>query len=308
MGCLLLPQSLWSPEPPSSLGRGRDGSQNGSCPSSEAANEGEGRGRDAERRRRLLGSPSSLALTGARGAPWGGRRPMGAGGVRAPTRGRGGTEELRAVPARPGSAAPAGCGKESEREVGFSGQVDALDLCGKRVRVGRGQGSLAAGQSRCLGLGFKQRLAFVPMAPVRGRQGCWVTSLATLDCVAGLRGHRGVAAGKQAAASKMASVFLFSGSLRPSSLTPAPPALPLPPFAADGGGALARPACSGRSAAAPSLQALDPAGPAGGETWRPHALRPPSLPGVAEPQRSQLAGRHGGLLLRLGSLRHSTAG
>lgn len=33
---------------------------------------------------------------------------------------------------------------------------------------------------------------------------------------------------------------------------------------------MARPACPGRSAAAPSLQALDPAGPRGGETWRPH--------------------------------------
>lgn len=41
---------------------------------------------------------------------------MGAGGVRAPTRGLGGgTEELRAVPARPGSAEPAGCGDKSER-------------------------------------------------------------------------------------------------------------------------------------------------------------------------------------------------
>lgn len=40
---------------------------------------------------------------------------MGAGGVRAPTRGLGGTEELRAVPARPGSAAPAGCSDKSER-------------------------------------------------------------------------------------------------------------------------------------------------------------------------------------------------
>lgn len=233
---------------------------------------------------------------------------MGAGGVPAPTRGLGGAEELRAVP---GSAAPVVCGDKSEREVGFSGQVDAVGLCGRRVRVGRDRGSLAAGHPgcpRCLGLGFRQRLAFVPMAPVRGRQGCWVPSLATLDCVAGLQGHRGVAAGKQAAASKMASVFLFSGSLWPSSLPPAPPALPLPPFAANGGGAMARPACPVRSAAAPSLQARGPAGPAGGETWPPHALRPPSLPGVAEPQRSQLAGRHGGLPLRLGSLRHSTAG
>lgn len=54
---------------------------------------------------------------------------MGAGGVQAPTRGREGTEEPRAALARPGS------GGESEREVGFSGQVDAVGLCGRRVRV-----------------------------------------------------------------------------------------------------------------------------------------------------------------------------
>lgn len=121
----------------------------------------------------------------------------------------------------------------------------------------------------------------------------------------GYGGRRGVAAGKQAAAPKMASVFLFSGSLRPSSLPPAPPARPLPPCAADGDGATSLPrAIGGRP---------EPASPGPGGTWRwgdrrPHTLRPPSLPGVTEPQRSQLAGRHGGLPLRLGSLRYSTAG
>lgn len=78
----------------SRLGEGaRLSSQNGSCPSSEADGPG-GRGGGESRRgraslscsRRLLRSPSSLALTDGPAAPWGGLRTLvgGWGGPAAP--------------------------------------------------------------------------------------------------------------------------------------------------------------------------------------------------------------------------------
>lgn len=91
-----------SPKTAEGRGRGRDSSQNGSCPSSEASGHG-GRGgrRAAEPRRRLLRSPSSLALTDGRGAPWGGLPARRGRGASARPRWGDGAKERRAAPALP---------------------------------------------------------------------------------------------------------------------------------------------------------------------------------------------------------------
>lgn len=76
---------------------------------------------------------------------------------------------------------------------------------------------------------------------------------------------------------------------------------------------MARPAQARQSPLAPSLEDWkDFVGGGGGERvlealgrWLLHPFQPPSFPGVAEPQRSQLARRYGGLPLPCGSMRHS---
>lgn len=70
---------------------------------------------------------------------------------------------------------------------------------------------------------------------------------------------------------------------------------------------MARPAGAWQSPVAPGLDAWeDFVGRGGGERVL-HPCQPPCFPGVAEPQRSQLAQRRGGLPLPYGSMRHSSA-
>lgn len=129
----------------------------------------------------------------------------------------------------------------------------------------------------------------------------------------------------QAAAFKMASSSSFQilhcsgltaenhhppGVLRPhpggprlATPTQAPPVLPVWPMEEQ---RMVRPARAWQSPVAPGLDSWeDFVGRGVGE----RVLRPcqPPFPGVAEPQRSQLAWRYGGLPLPYGSMRHSSA-
>lgn len=113
------------------MGRGEGAklsSQNGSCPSSEADGPGgrggrERRGRASlSRSRRLLRSPSSLALTDGPAAPWGGlRTPAGGGGLPLPR---------RKDPKCGGAGLPSGWGEGGERgersELARRGRVFTL--------------------------------------------------------------------------------------------------------------------------------------------------------------------------------------
>lgn len=123
-------------------GRGRASAQNGSCPSSEASGEGEGRGEGCEPRRRLLGSPSSLALTGGRGAPWGGLRARwGRGASARPRRGEEGPGAARGARSRWHALPPLRAWRKFAK-VGFVGPADALcfGVAGGRVREARTSG------------------------------------------------------------------------------------------------------------------------------------------------------------------------
>lgn len=115
--------------------------------------------------------------------------------------------------------------------------------------------------------------------------------------------------------------ILHCGGIEAKSFLPAPPARPVPLCAPPAPPMeklrMARPARRGRSATTRCLQAPEGSvSPGGGDgvlqapgRWRLHAaVRPPSFPGLAKPRRSQLARRHGGVPLRLGSMRHSPAG
>lgn len=83
--------------------------------------------------------------------------------------------------------------------------------------------------------------------------------------------------------------------------TQAPPVLPVWPMEEQ------RPARAWESPVAPGLDSWeDFVGGGVGERVL-HPCQPPPFPGVAEPQRSQLARRYGGLPLPSGSMRHSFA-
>lgn len=117
--CLLLPESLWFPEPPSSRGRGGGETAPKMAPAPPRRRPARGKGGEGcsaapppPRLALLPGADRCEALRGEDAGRWG------RGASVHPRGGEGGTEDPRAAPARPGS----GGGRERGRVFGAGGR------------------------------------------------------------------------------------------------------------------------------------------------------------------------------------------